>query len=71
MIKTASILNSRFEARWLAALCGDKSAREQAPDLLNNLADMGMLVAEDGHYYFADPLLRETAYETMLFAQRR
>ena len=71
MIKTASILNSRFEARWLAALCGDKSAREQAPNLLNNLADMGMLVAEDGHYYFADPLLRETAYETMLFAQRR
>jgi CheY-like chemotaxis protein len=71
MVKTASILSRSFEAKWLAALCGDSSAREQAPDLLNNLAEIGMLEVEDGHFHFADPLLRETAYETMLFAQRR
>lgn len=71
MVKTASILRSRFEVDWVAALCSDDTAREQAPVLLSDLAEMGMLVAEDDRYRFSDPLVRETAYETMLFAQRR
>lgn len=71
MVKTASILRNRFEVDWLASLYSDDTARDQAPVLLSDLAEMGMLVTEGDQYRFSDPILRETAYETMLFAQRR
>lgn len=72
MIKTASVLDGAFSAEWAAAICPDEAAAEQAGELLAQLASLELLAQEeDGRYHFADPLLRETAYETMLFAQRR
>ena len=71
LIKTASILRQRFDAGWISALCSEETAREQAPVLLRTLADKGILAIDEGCYRFADPLLRETAYDTLLFAQRR
>ncbi len=71
MIRTASVLRGRFDEAWLAALSTDETARAQTPHLLRALAEQGVLLAEDGRYRFSDSLLRETAYETMLFAQRR
>jgi DNA-binding response OmpR family regulator len=71
MVKTASIFRSEFEEPWLAALCSEESSREQVPAMLQELAGMGLLIVDNGRYHFVDPNLRETAYKTMLFAQRR
>jgi hypothetical protein len=71
LIKTASILRRHFDAGWISALCSEETAREQAPALLRSLVDQDILLIDEGCYRFADPLLRETAYDTLLFAQRR
>jgi hypothetical protein len=70
-LRTASILETPFDAGWPAAITGDGAARDQMPALLAGLAGAGLLVEEDGRFRFADPMLRGTVYETMLFAQRR
>ena len=71
LIKTASILRWDFSWDLLAALCIDESALSKGPELLRNLTEIGVLIEGDGRYQFADPHLREIAYKSMLFAQRR
>jgi CheY-like chemotaxis protein/class 3 adenylate cyclase len=71
LIKTASILRWDFDWDFLSALCVDDAALSQGPDLLRSLTGIGILNEENGRYQFADSRLRETAYKTMLFAQRR
>ncbi|MFN2248233.1 MAG: response regulator [Candidatus Promineifilaceae bacterium] len=71
LLKTASILRWDFNWDLLAALCMDETARSHGPDLLQNLTEKGVLLEENGRYHFADTHLREAAYKTMLFAQRR
>ncbi|MFN2134570.1 MAG: response regulator [Candidatus Promineifilaceae bacterium] len=71
LVKAASAASGSFEAEWLFAMSEDEAAAAGAPGLLANLIELGIFVRDNGRYRFADPALRDTVYDTMLFAQRR
>ncbi|MDX1416719.1 MAG: adenylate/guanylate cyclase domain-containing protein, partial [Candidatus Promineifilaceae bacterium] len=71
LLKIASVIGPDFETEVLAAVYPDKDEHEELAHNLAQLAQTGLVVEQEGHYIFANTLIREAAYGRMLFAQRR
>jgi len=73
ILKTASVIGSDVRLDVLQAIIPADYAEAQMEDLLDSLCRCGLLTrSADGRVViWADPAVREAAYERMLFAQRR
>jgi GAF domain-containing protein len=74
VLKAASVIGVEFAAEVLAAIFPEANEDGELQDQLAKLRALDVLIqisSEPLSYRFADPILRNSAYELMLFAQRR
>jgi len=69
VLQVASVIGPLFQRSLLAGVAGERVALDQALDRLSKLALVRQVGEDD--YSFAHSLTQETAYESLLFAQRR
>lgn len=72
-LKAASVLGLMFKTNILQDIYPDEADRPHLAGHLQSLADLDLLTRDstDSDYRFKDVLTHETAYNLMLFAQRR
>jgi class 3 adenylate cyclase len=73
-LKVASVIGQVFSFEILSAIYPDENERKHLPKYLQTLAEQDLIIqrlTESKSYSFKDPLTHETAYNLMLFAQRR